>query len=493
MSEAHLLDKIDAWARICPDRVAHRSGSCEMTWRQLVDASNRLALWIEGESGADPGPVAVHGHKEPEMLVSFLAAVKCGRPYVPMDVSIPPQRVTKIVEGSGASLVLTPQKVRNLLEKLPDSRGKCTSRRVEGNDPFYILFTSGSTGDPKGVVITLANLTAFVNWLGNEQAFEAQQEVFLNQAPFSFDLSVMDLFGSLVHGGTLVSVTKEELSNLKLLYERLATSEVTTWVSTPSFAQMCLVEKGFHSGMLTNLKRFLFCGETLAPETAAQLLERFERTEVWNTYGPTEATVATTSVQVDATLLGRFSPLPVGYAMPGTRILILDEAGEEVAEGERGEIVISGPNVSPGYLQKPELTQRVFGERDGMRSYRTGDWGRMREGLVFFEGRMDGQVKLNGYRIELGDLESNLRTLDHVADAVVLPVQKNGRTEALAAFVVLAGPREGTDFETSSLLKKRLGERLPSYMLPRKFYFMEAFPMTANGKADRRKLAELLG
>lgn len=489
----HLLDRIDRWAQICPERLAHTSGGRSLSWGQLIAQSDALALWLETKLAQIPGPIAVHGHKEPEMLVAFLAAVKCGRPYVPMDSSIPEPRIAKIVDGAAAALVLTPERIGAILAELPAAQTRKPVRRVEGTDPFYILFTSGSTGEPKGVVITLANLSAFVDWLLSEHSFAEQGEVFLNQAPFSFDLSVMDLFGSLATGGTLASVTKEELSNLKALYLRLADSGITSWVSTPSFAQMCLIEKGFRSAMLPAMKRFLFCGETLAPETAAQLLERFAEAEVWNTYGPTEATVATTSVRVDTALLEAYSPLPVGYEMPGTRVVIVDENGVEVPEGERGEIVIAGPNVSPGYLKRPELTEKAFAERDGQRSYRTGDWGRAKAGLIFFEGRMDGQVKVNGYRIELGDLEANLRILPEIADAVVLPVQKNSKVESLAAFVVLSGPKGGSDFEVSALLKTKLGEHLPAYMLPRKFTFLDAFPMTPNGKADRKKLAELLG
>jgi D-alanine--poly(phosphoribitol) ligase subunit 1 len=429
--------------------------------------------------------------------VAFLGAVKCGRAYVPIDVSVPAQRVEKIIEGAGAALVVTPETVSNVLgeisESVAESLGARKLRRVDADDAFYILFTSGSTGEPKGVVITLSNLTAFVEWMLGEQGYTAAGEVFLNQAPFSFDLSVMDLYGSLTSGGTLQSVTKEELSNLKALYKRLAESGISTWVSTPSFAQMCLIEKGFSESMMPSMRRFLFCGETLAPETASQLIERFPSAAVWNTYGPTEATVATTSVRVDRALVAEFSPLPVGSEMPGTRILICGDDGAPVAEGERGEIVIVGPNVSPGYLNRPELTGKVFGQRAEGRFYRTGDWGRMRRGQVFFEGRMDGQIKLNGYRIELGDMEANLRGLEEVADAVVLPVQKGGKVDSLAAFVVLSGAKQGSDFEVTARLKARLGERVPVYMVPRKFIYKNAFPMTPNGKADRRKLAEELG
>ncbi len=487
----HLLDRIDYWATACPNRVAVQSGSQTITWQDLITRANTLAVWLHQEFASVPGPVAVRGHKEPEMLVAFLAAVKSGRAYVPMDASIPEQRTAKIIEGSAAVVVLTPERVQEILSQTP--RKETTPlKRVQQDDPFYLLFTSGSTGEPKGVVITLRNLTAFTDWLLAEHNFTAQGEVFLNQAPFSFDLSVMDLYGSLLTGGTLACVTKDELSNLKLLYQKLANSGVTTWVSTPSFAQMCLIEKGFRQEMLPAARRFLFCGETLAPETASQLLERFPAAQVWNTYGPTEATVATTSVRVDAALLERYSPLPVGYQMPGTQVLAVDPDGHAMADSERGEILIAGPNVSPGYLNRPELTAKVFTQFDGLPAYRTGDWGRCRDGLIFFEGRMDGQIKLHGYRIELGDLEANLRALPEIADAVVLPVEKAGKVDSLAAFVVLAGPMKGSTFEAAAQLKTLLAERIPTYMVPRKFLFLEAFPMTANGKADRRALAATL-
>ena len=163
-----------------------------------------------------------------------------------------------------------------------------------------------------------------------------------------------------------------------------------------------------------------------------------------------------------------------------------------VPEGERGEILIVGPNVSPGYLKRPELTSKVFVSFEGQPAYRTGDWGRCRDGLVFCEGRMDGQIKLHGYRIELGDMESNLRALPEIADAVVLPVEKQGKIDSLAAFVVLAEAIAGSAFEVAAKLKTRLGERLPAYMIPRKFVFLESFPMTPNGKADRKALAARL-
>ena len=209
-------------------------------------------------------------------------------------------------------------------------------------------------------------------------------------------------------------------------------------------------------------------------------------------YGPTEATVATTSMRVDAAILERYSPLPVGHAMPGTEILLVNRNREVVPPDERGGIIIAGPNVSPGYLARPDLTADAFFQHRGQRAYRTGDFGRFRNGLLFFEGRMDEQIKLSGYRIELGDVEANLRALATVRDAVVLPVIKDGAAQSLAAFVVLAVRDDASHFNLSQRLRKQLSERLPAYMLPRKFVFLDAFPMTANGKIDRASLAKSL-
>src|SRR5207247_9939604 len=277
------------------------------------------------------------GHREPEMLVAFLGSVKSGRPYVPLDTALPQQRIDKILATSRAALVLTP---KDILEF--SALQVCSpAAAVRGDEPFYILFTSGSTGEPKGVIITLACLEHFIAWMLAEQRFTELGEVFLNQAPFSFDLSVMDLYCCLATAGSLFSISRDLLENPKKLYRALATSGVTTWVSTPSFAQMCLVEERFNEAMLPYVRRFLFCGETLAPQTAARVLERFPNAEVWNTYGPTETTVATTSVRIDVAILEKYSPLPIGHPMPGTEVFVANEKCEALLPNERGETIIT--------------------------------------------------------------------------------------------------------------------------------------------------------
>jgi D-alanine--poly(phosphoribitol) ligase subunit 1 len=484
----NLLERIDHWAAVAPQKIAHVSDGRTLSYGELRVRSDTLAAYLIERFGSDCSPIAVLGHREPEMLVAFLGAVKSGRPYVPIDTALPQQRIEKVLAISHPAMLLTAQDTTRLSSSGAQAATECVQRQ----DPFYILFTSGSSGEPKGVVITRGCLEHFVGWMLTEQKFTELDETFLNQAPFSFDLSVMDLYCSLATGGTLFSVSRDLVANPKTFYRALATSNVTTWVSTPSFAQMCLVEEKFREAMLPQVRRFLFCGETLAPQTAARLLERFPRARLWNTYGPTETTVATTSVLIDLAMLQKYSQLPVGRAMPGTDVFIIDESRRPLQPNESGEIVIAGPNVSPGYLGRPDLTAEVFFQHRGQRAYRTGDQGRFRDGLLFFEGRIDDQIKLSGYRIELGDVEANLLSLPRVQDAVVVPMIKNGAAQLLAAFVVLSAPDQGSEFQTTQTLRKELGERLPAYMLPRKFVFLDAFPLTANGKIDRATLARSL-
>src|SRR5881296_1379019 len=295
----NLIERIDHWAVVAPEAIAHISDGRTLTYGELCRRSDALACYLTQRFGDDRRPIAVLGHREPEMLVAFLGSVKSGRPYVPLDTALPQQRIDKILATSRAALVLTPKDIL----QFSTLQVHGPARDVQGDEPFYILFTSGSTGEPKGVIITLACLEHFIAWMLAEQRFTELGEVFLNQAPFSFDLSVMDLYCCLATAGSLFSISRDLLANPKMLYRALASSGVTAWVSTPSFAQMCLVEEKFTQAMLPRIRRFLFCGETLGTRTAVRLLDRFPQAQVWNTYGPTETTVATSSVRIDHSIL----------------------------------------------------------------------------------------------------------------------------------------------------------------------------------------------
>jgi D-alanine--poly(phosphoribitol) ligase subunit 1 len=482
-----LIERIDAWSLRAPERVAHHSSAGRLTYAELTRGSDAVAAYVRRATPDDGSPVVVLGHKEPEMLLGFLGCAKAGHPYVPLDYSMPEQRVARIIKSAEARLTLTPSVIGEMVHgDAAPHRAKLTEA-----DTYYVMFTSGSTGEPKGVAITLGCLTSFVDWMIGEHGFGAGDPgVFLNQAPFSFDLSVMDLYLSLVTGGTLVSLTADEIGNSRRLLVSLGASEVTTWVSTPSFAQLCLAERRFSATLLPSVRRFLFCGETLPATVAGQLLDRFPESEVWNTYGPTETTVATTSVRIDRDVLARHPMLPVGYPKPDSRVVVLDSHEQPVPQGQPGQIVIAGPNVSPGYLNRADLTEQSFFALDGVQAYRTGDWGHYEDGLLFFDGRIDSQIKLHGYRIEPGDVEANLRTLAGVRDAVVVPLYRDARVDALAAFVIAHDAEAG--FAAEQRLRRALADRLPAYMVPRVIKIADVFPLTANGKVDRRALAESL-
>jgi len=527
-----LSEKIHDWFIKCPERVAHQHLDTVLTYASLESRSNSAAVWLHELSLAQgitrQNPVVVYGHKENEMLVLFIACVKAGHPYIPVDSSVPTERLWQIIEASGAKVVLSPQLVpkgnsshKVVIKEMISLDGQDSilsgyqmelppsSWQVQLDEVYYIIYTSGSTGVPKGVQITLRALESFLNWVNPTFQPEEMKEIFLNQAPFSFDLSVMDLYMSLSTGGTLWSVDKNQIANPKELFASLAASKISYWVSTPSFAEVCLMDPSFNETLLPQVKRFLFCGEILTHDCAAKLAQRFPRAKVENLYGPTEATVAVTNLTITPDILNGFNPLPVGKVKPDALVLICDseqliiaisaEKGilhqrpEMLPEGEAGEMVIAGPNVSVGYLNNLEQTVKAFfsWQEQGVtwNAYRTGDSGLFKDGFLFYQGRLDFQVKLHGYRIELGEIEENLRRLPMVDNAVVLPIERRGKVDYLQAFLTVSKPVKD-EFKATLALKEDLRKSLPEYMIPRRFKFLEKMPMTPNGKADRRALSD---
>lgn len=525
-----LIEKIREWAVKCPERVAHHHNNAALSYATLEKGSNSAALWLQelnNSQGIDrQTPVIVYGHKENEMLVLFLACIKAGHPYIPVDTSVPTERLRQIIEASGARVVLSPQYVPEGIastgviveESISLNTQSSILNRFEGvlppfswqvqlDEVYYIIYTSGSTGVPKGVQITLRALESFLNWVNSTYQPEERNEIFLNQAPFSFDLSVMDLYMSLSTGGTLWSVNKDQMANPKELFASFSTSGISFWVSTPSFAEVCLMDRSFNDTLLPNVKRFLFCGEILTHDCATKLLQRFPRAKVENLYGPTEATVAVTTLTITQEILSSFNPLPVGYVKSDAQVLICDtdqltanlahggtmsSRPEALSDGKQGEIIIAGPNVSVGYLNNPEQTTKAFftwQDTDGVtwRAYRTGDAGVLKEGLLFYQGRLDFQIKLHGYRIELGEIEENLRRIPMVDNAVVLPIERRGKVDYLQAFITVGKPVED-EYQAILALREYLRGHLPEYMVPRRFKFLEKMPMTPNGKVDRRAL-----
>lgn len=534
-----LMKQIREFACVEGERTAIWAEDRSLSYEQLDEESDRLAAWIDETCGEDFGPVMVYGHKSASMPVCFLACAKAGRAYCPVDLCFPQSRVEAIRELLQPKLILVtetgggfeePEAAEEEMSSLTVSgegdngqivagpeqileigasyeRRISPEREVAGEDLFYMIFTSGSTGTPKGVQVTCDCLDHYLEWavdLGLSRTWKAGR-VFLNQAPFSFDLSVMDLYCCLACGGTLRMLDHDIQRDYSKLMPFLMNSGAGVWVSTPSFAEICLVDRSFCQERMPKLRLFLFCGETLTPSTALKLMERFPEARIINTYGPTESTVAVTQVEITEELArsalssesGRSmesGQLPVGTVKPGSRIEIRRKDGSLAVEGEEGEIVILGDTVAAGYFQNEMLTKRSFFQCDFAgkteRGYRTGDLGLLSGGLLYCRGRMDSQVKLHGYRIELGDVEANLSGLPGIRRAVVIPNTREGAIKSLTAYVE-GKRRSENERESALLLKKELRLRLPDYMIPKKIVFLDQIPVTSNGKADRKQLEGL--
>ncbi len=509
-----ILEQIGWMAEKFGERTAIKSSQESLTYAELERYSDGLAAWIHRRYGDSKIPVIVYGHKSPWMIVCFLACVKAGKAYCPQDISIPKVRVFDTVRSVEPELVfvvegeLEPQigkclglkEIKKIAENTEEK--SCKEWWVKGDDTYYIIFTSGSTGKPKGVQITADCLNHYLDWsvtLGGSRE-EKEGAHFLNQAPFSFDLSVMDLYTSLASGGTLFPMEKELQSDYGRMFAFLEQADINFWVSTPSFVDMCLSDRKFNQALLPKLQAFLFCGEVLTTSTVWNLMERFPDAKIINTYGPTESTVAVSDVEITKKLLQDISAaggtLPVGCEKKNTFLEIWDEDGKPLPDGKQGEIIIIGDTVSTGYYGRPELTEKAFFtcERKGQnyRAYRTGDAGYKKDGQLYYNGRIDLQVKLHGYRIEIEDIENNMVRLPQIRQAVVVPNIREGKVKSLTAFVT-GDMGSQTPLEFSQKVKQDLKELIPTYMIPKKIRHIDSIPMNPHGKADRKYLGGLVG
>ncbi|MGG1401013.1 D-alanine--poly(phosphoribitol) ligase subunit DltA [Bacillus salipaludis] len=496
-----LLSTIKKIAETQPNAIAYVSENQEISYGELWKKAEKTASFIINLALKPLSPILIYGHMQPEILPAFLGSVTAGHPYIPVDTSIPMERITKIIESSKTKLVINVSAEPLFIEDSSVQVVNPTQMSshpflpvtfdswVKENETFYIIYTSGSTGNPKGVQISANNLQSFVDWMVEDFPINGGLR-FLNQAPFSFDLSVMDLYPALASGGTIWAITKEMIARPKILFEELKKSNTQVWTSTPSFAQMCLMDPSYNQELLPELSVFLFCGEILPISVCEQLKERFPNAKIFNTYGPTEATVAVTSVEVTDEILQEYQTLPVGKAKGDTQIVLLDENQQPVPEGEKGEINIVGPSVSQGYLGQKEQTEKAFFIYNGVQAYRTGDAGYMKQGQLFYKGRMDFQVKLHGYRMELEEIEYHIAKSKFVKSAVVVPIYQNEKIDYLSVLIVPAEHSFEKEYQLTGAIKKELGEVLPAYMIPRKFSYHEELPITPNGKIDRKQIRE---
>ena len=485
-----------------PDNKAVSDAETTLTYRELRDRSRRAASALIGELSSR-APVIVYLPKSADMITGFCAAMYAGRPYVPTDAAAPRGRLEKIISNLAPSAVITNGALAGNLEGIPGdykvflidelvSRGHdgaeidSALKTVTDSDPIYIMYTSGSTGAPKGVTIPHRGVLLFARWA--ERTFGwTSGTVIANQAPLYFDVSVMDVYGAMRCGGHLI-LTPEALFHFpNKLPEFLRDNAVTHiyWVPT---VMINIANSGALDGVeLPALKTIAFAGEVM-PNKQLNVWRRALPGRVFaNLYGPTETDVCTAYV-VDREFSDS-EPLPIGSPLPDMHVLLLGEDGKAVGPGETGEICVSGSGILLGYWNNPEQTARAFASDPDnaaypTRYYRTGDLGWWNErGELIYSGRRDGQIKLRGNRIELGEIEAAARMLPGAEN--VCAVFDKPRKE-IVLFV------EKAEEITKRTARKELRGAIPAYMMPGRVVTMAQLPHNANDKIDRVYLAKWL-
>ncbi|QNQ84399.1 D-alanine--poly(phosphoribitol) ligase subunit DltA [Lactobacillus sp. PV037] len=495
-----VIKTIDEIAIKDPNRIVYDYLGETNTYGDLKKRSDAYAAKLKKMSIPEKAPVMIWGGQNFEMIASFLGAVKAGHAYIPIASYSNSERLTMIQEVSQAPLVIAvdelPIEMKNI-EVLNASEVEdgdfniAEDNYVSGDDNFYIIFTSGTTGKPKGVQISHNNLLSFVNW-ELEDFNLPEHPSFLAQAPYSFDLSVMSLYPALTSGGKLVVLPHDVTQNLGQLFKTMPNLDFNVWVSTPSFAEMSFLDPTFNGEHHKNLTHFLFCGEELSHKTAQVLKNKFPDSHIYNTYGPTETTVAVTSVEIDNDILNKYDRLPIGVAKKDTKVTIDTSKGED-KDNKQGEVLIQGPSVSKGYLNNPEKTEAAFfkNPNDQYSTYRTGDLGFLDGDMLFYRGRIDFQVKFNGYRIELEEINFYLAKNPLVRYGVVAPrYNKDHKVQQLVAVVELAEDvrEKYSDAELTKKLREDLSRDIMPYMLPQRFIYRENMPISQNGKVDIKQV-----
>ena len=419
-----------------------------------------------------------HGDLRPQaaFLVAMLGCLRLRVPFVPVDVINPPERIKRIGELVRAGLRYDAQ-----AQAEPGS----ASAPLREAGLAYIMFTSGSTGDPKGVQIGRESVTLFAGWIRDCLRLGAAP-AFMDQMLFSFDFSLFNWVGALELGGACVLCPRETIAERGAFMQYLADTGVAVWASTPSFVRQQLFNPDFNGASLPGLRVFVFGAESLSPALAEELWQRFPDARIINSYGPTEATCSTTWVEIDAALRQAApNPFPIGRAKPYADVFI-----------DQGEICIAGDHVMRGYLNRPDLNASRMFTRGGKRGYRSGDLGEIDgQGLITFRGRIDDQIKLHGYRIELAEIDAAIAALPGVrAGATVALRRPDGAIVRLIGFVEPATPgAAGLQPlpEALAAWKDTLGRRLPPHMIPSELLSCSPFPTTSTDKADRKQLERL--
>jgi amino acid adenylation domain-containing protein len=508
-----------------PESTALVDGATRAAYGDLESASNRLARLLR-DSGCRKGDrICWFGPKSLAAVISLLGIYKADCIYVPIDPASPSGRIAKILQACRPRWILAAGRVDEQLDHLFSLEGVPTvpvgwmdARRDDGRffaarfrlhdleavpdepvawtnagpEPAYLLFTSGSTGMPKGVIVSHRSVIEFVSWASRYFDMRSSDHNSCH-SPLHFDLSVFDLFGTFATGAELHLVPP----GLSTLPARLSAfirdAELTQWFSVPSVLSYMATFDAVQPGDFPALRRLIWCGEVLPTPVLQYWMKRLPHVRFTNLYGPTETTIASSYYTVPACPSDPLTPIPIGMPCGGEGLAVLDTNLRPVPSGTIGELCIRGNGLALGYWHDPEATRAAFlpdPERPepGARIYRTGDlaW-QNADGLTYFVGRTDMQVKSRGHRIELGEVEAALATVPLLREAVIvaLPTGEFDGVALCCAYV----PRANVTVSPARL-RTALHASLPSYMLPSQWLELDALPRNANGKVDRRRLLE---
>lgn len=470
---------VEEQARRTPDAVAVRCSGESWSYRELDERANAVAAALQARGIGKGALVGISAERSLPLMAALLGILKAGAAYVPLDPAFPAERLAFMAEDAGLAFTVTNEFLAGL--------GRARSGpavAVGPEDPMYVIYTSGSTGRPKGVVLPHRAIANFLASMAREPGFTAN-DTLLAVTTLSFDIAVLELLLPLVTGGTVVLARRDEATDPQRLMRLLQDEPVTVMQATPATWRLLIA-----AGWQGNARLKVLCGgEALPRDLSAQLLTRSG--ELWNMYGPTETAVWSAVHRVIAPAGGLEGVEPIGRPIANTQIYLLDERGALVPTGAVGELCIAGAGVAHGYWNQPALTAERFVADPfgtaGSRMYRTGDRARYQpDGTLEFLGRGDAQIKLRGFRIEPGEIESVLGRHPLVAHCAVV-VRGTADDQRLVTFYV-ASDREAA--AEGAVLREHLRSSLPEYMLPAAFVRLDEMPLTPNGKIDRQRLPD---
>jgi amino acid adenylation domain-containing protein len=487
-----------AQAARTPDAVAVIAQGRTLTYRELDESANRLARRLQNLGVKPDTLVGVAMGRSETLVVSLLGILKAGGAYVPLDPTYPPDRLSLVIEDSQMPVLLTTAASRAHLP--PAAAGltildaedtvferesaKAVVSQATPTNFAYVIYTSGSTGKPKGVMVENRNVVNF--FTGMDRAIGCAPGVWLAITSVSFDISVLELLWTLTRGCTVVVHGDEGSATIA---DEITRYRVTHLQMTPSLARMLTLDPRAYSA-LGSLKQMLLGGEAV-PAALIHHLRQVFKGEIHNMYGPTETTIWSTTCRVE----DRDTSVSIGRPIANTQIYILDPDFNPVPVGEIGELFISGDGLARGYWRRPELTAERFMTIPGLgpdRIYRTGDLARfLPDGNIHFLGRADYQIKLRGHRIEPGEIESVLEKFPGVRQAVVILREDREGDKRLVAYLVAETAGSAAALRAAGDLRAAAGAKLPDFMVPSAFVFLNELPLTGNGKIDRKALLTL--